>query len=206
MRAARARPPTLQTRRIRSSPPWPCSGPARCRPQSGSGSWARDGRWRSLGWLVRPRQGRWDRRRPEGAGERTRKRSWRRRTQSLSLRSHRTPPEAAGGKRRRRRWEGPAALLSAVPPSPPLGSGLALAPRPPGRSGCGLACSRRAGDDGGSTSSTSSTASAHFKSLTLSLCQIRDVNGLGPSPQARRPAGIFPGPPGPQPAFFSPHF
>ncbi len=33
----------------------------------------------------------------------------------------------------------------------------------------------------------------------------RDVNELGPSPQARKPAGTFPSPPGPQPAFFSPH-
>ncbi len=33
----------------------------------------------------------------------------------------------------------------------------------------------------------------------------RDVNEPGPSPQARKPAGTFPSPPGPQPAFFSPH-
>ncbi len=35
--------------------------------------------------------------------------------------------------------------------------------------------------------------------------QCRDVNEPGPSPQARKPAGTFPSPPGPQPAFFSPH-
>ncbi len=33
----------------------------------------------------------------------------------------------------------------------------------------------------------------------------RDVNEPGPSPKARKPAGTFPSPPGPQPAFFSPH-
>ena len=33
----------------------------------------------------------------------------------------------------------------------------------------------------------------------------RDVNEPGPSPRARKPAGTFPSPPGPQPAIFSPH-
>ncbi len=33
----------------------------------------------------------------------------------------------------------------------------------------------------------------------------RDVNELFPSPQARKPAGTFPSPPGLHPAFFSPH-
>ncbi len=37
------------------------------------------------------------------------------------------------------------------------------------------------------------------------LLRPRDVNEPGPSPQARKPAGTFPSPPGPQPAFFSPH-